>query len=240
MRNRNTHNRLSLTTKNPFRGKASLVLRCLLAGPSKSWTGIALAQELGLSSAWVNRIIGTLEIDRYITRSGTGPKDKISLIKPKELLDRWRQVYSINRNHMSHYFIVKGDPLKILPDISNKLSLNYALTGYAVANKVSKSVTNAIPMVYLWPKSGKGDDLKWALIKLENLHRFLPVGKGANIIVLEPFQKDSVFFGAHTINRMPCVSPLQLYLDLAGLDRGEFVIKELKGFWKKNGMDYVV
>lgn len=225
---------------NPFKGKGSLVLRKLLENPKKQWAGKELATELNLSSAWVNRVVGTLEFEKFIERSGAGPQDTIYLKYPKKLIEKWVQSYHFDFNKIFLYLKLKDDPVKTLAKLSESLKFNYAVTGYRAANLIKKTTVDEIPMVYLWPSSNQSSDFKPLLMKLENIHSFLPVTKGANLILLKPYLKDVVFFGSHAIRNTHTVSPLQLYLDLSTLDRGKYIIDELEPFWKKKGMDYVI
>jgi hypothetical protein len=240
MRKRLNTNKLSLTTVNPFKGKASLVLRSLLAHPEKSWTGTKIAINLGLSTAWVNRVIGTLEIEQIIKRSGLGPSDKIQLTKPKELIKKWKQHYHIQQNVFYHYLVQEKNPVKQLNNLSTKIGFDYAITGYAAANTINPIVHNAIPMAYLWPKSNQQNDFESCVFKIENIFNFIPVRKNANIIIIKPIQKNAALFDSYTKNKTHYVSPLQLYLDLLGLDRGEFVIKELETYWEKRNLSYAL
>jgi hypothetical protein len=49
-----------------------------------------------------------------------------------------------------------------------------------------------------------------------------PAEKGANVVLLRPYYKESVFFGARRIKGIEVVSDVQLYLDLKNFPvRGE-------------------
>ena len=135
---------------------------------------------------------------------------------------------------------VKGDPLKLLHKLGPELGFQYAVTGYVAANYIKETTFNAPPMVYLYALKKSQISFNEILMKLENIHNYISVLKKANLIILQPFQKEGVFIESKRIKGVNCVSPLQLYLDLHGLDRGSFVIEELNDHWQENGLFYEV
>lgn len=226
---------------NPFRGQAELVLRALFSSPDHSASGRDLARNLGLSQAWINKVLATLEANRLVQRNAQGPASKTTLIHPAKLLKRWTLEYQIELNPHHFYFDKTQSPLPTLRNIAKKENWQYALTGYAAANLIEKTIYGDFPpMSYLWPDRGKGHSFEDVLLKLENIYRLMPVKKHANLIILEPYQKERVFFEMKKRKDHQTVSPLQLFLDLYSLDRGKFVIKELKAYWSKHGIPYEI
>src|SRR5262249_49156017 len=151
---------------------------------------------------------------------------------------KWAHHYQISLNPKHLYLFLDKSPLKRLMAIAEKEKWNCALTGYEAANLIQSSSSGAPPMVYLWPWAESKSSFKQILSRLENQHRFIPVGKEANLIILEPFQKDAVFFGSRKIKGIHVVSPIQLILDLHALDQGEFIINSLASFWEENRIPY--
>lgn len=229
------------TVINPFSGMASVVLRLLLSDASKEWSGREIAGALKVSQSWVNIILGTLEAYKLVERHQKGRDSHTKVVAPADLLQRWSSQYNIHLNGFYLYLDMTKNPLKKIKEVCELEGHSYALTGYVAANKICKTIYGDVPpMVYLWPQSGKSEDFKKVLNRLENIHQLIPVKKQANLILLKPFQGEKVFFGSGVIKDYPVVSPLQLYLDLVDLDRGKFVISELSDFWKKKGMSYVL
>lgn len=226
---------------NPFKGGASLVLRFLLSDVTREWAGREIAAQLKVSQSWVNTILATLEAYRLVERHQKGRDSLTKVIAPTDMLARWSSQYNIHLNGFYLYLDMTKNPLKRIKEVCEMEGHSYALTGYIAANKISKTIYGDVPpMVYLWPQSGEAKDFQKVLNRFENIHQFIPVKKQANLILLKPFQGEKVFFGSGVIKGFPVVSPLQLYLDLADLDRGKFVISELADFWKKKGMSYVL
>ncbi len=226
-------------TINPFKGNAELVIRALFAGPDQSSSGRDLARHLDLSQAWVNRVLTALESSRLVQRNTQGPSSETKLIKPAKLLHRWTLEYRIDLNPYHLYLDRHEDPLTHLRELAEQEGFRYALTGYAAANLIKKIIHGDFPpMLYLWPNKGSKVAFEDMLLKLENVHQLVPVKKHANLIILQPLQKDRVFFGAKEHEGYVTVSPLQLFLDLYALDRGAFVIKELKDYWEEHGIPY--
>ncbi len=226
-------------SKNPFKGNAGLVIRLLFTDLEKSWTGQEIAKELKLSQAWVNRVLATLELHGIVQRLMKGPYSATQLTQPAELLKKWVHYYQLSLNPEHFYLFLEKSPLKQLKVIAEKEKWNYALTGYEAANLIQSVSSGAPPMVYLWPSSKSKISFKQILSRLENQHRFIPVKKEANLIILEPYQKEAVFFESLKVNGMTMVSPLQLILDLYGLDKGKYIIDSLASFWEKHHIPYV-
>lgn len=227
---------INLDPSRLFKGQAGLVVRKILGSPCHKWSGRTLALELGMSQAWVNRVLAYLLKEQLILRSQQGRSSVTEIKNTQDLLNQWIHYYHINHNHF--YFYLKENPLKELQKTSLRENFNYALTGFEAANQIKKIVHNVPPMIYVWPKNNDPQSFKDVLTKLENVYDFIPVKKKANLIILKPVQKQAVFFESRIIKDIPVVSPVQLFLDLYGLSRGKFIIEQLSEYWKKNNIDY--
>lgn len=223
---------------NPFKGDASLIIRLLLTDVDKPWSGQEIAQKLELSQAWVNRVLKTLETQGIVQREMKGPYSVTQLIDPAQILKKWVHLYEISLNSKYFYLLLDKSPLKKLMAIAEKEKWNCAVTGYEAANLIRPSSSGAPPMVYLWPPAESKISFKQILSRLENQHRFIPVSKEANLIILEPSQKDALFFDARKVKGVTVVSPIQMFLDLYGLDQGKYIIQSLAAFWEKNRIPY--
>ena len=85
----------------PFKGKAGLVTRQLLSNPLEVWTGHGLAKKLGLSQAWVNRILDSLVRQRLVQREAKCLKSQTRLLTTKNILKKWVSSYNMEQN--PHY-----------------------------------------------------------------------------------------------------------------------------------------
>jgi len=225
----------------PIKGRAELVIRALFSSPDYVASGRDLSRSLNISQSWINKVLAALEANGFVQRNKQGPASKTTLINPTKLLKRWTLEYQIELNTYNLYFDKTESPLITIPKIAKKEDLQYALTGYAAANLIEKTVYGEFPpMIYLWPGQSNDQSFEDMLLKLENIYRLMPVKKHANMILLQPIQKDRVFFEMETRRNLNIVSPLQLFLDLYSLDRGEFVIKELKKYWDRHGIPYAI
>ncbi len=226
------------TAINPFKGKASRVLRALMRDPKRVWHGVELAEELQLSQAWVNRVLKTLEKERIVQRGGAGRYARgTELLRPKELLRKWVQHYNFNQNLTYLYLIQKKDPIAHFKQVCKKTGGRYALTGYAAANMIRKIVHHAPPMAYYWPGSELFKNTRSIFKLLENQHGFIPVLKEANLILVTPLQFEIVF-NSQSIKGINIVSPLQLFLDLYTMDADKYVIRQLADYWNKHQIPY--
>ncbi|HEX5034604.1 MAG TPA: type IV toxin-antitoxin system AbiEi family antitoxin, partial [bacterium] len=177
---------------------------------------------------------------RIVRRNFKGPNSTTQLIEPKDLLRKWIHNYQIFVNQMYFYLFLDKLPLKKLMAIAKEENWQAALTGYEAANQIQTSSSAAPPMIYLWPKSSSESSFRRILSRLENQHRFIPVGKDSNLIILEPFQKEAVFYGSRKVKGLTIVSPIQLFLDLYGMDQGKTLINSLAPFWEENKVPYEI
>ena len=225
--------------QNPFRGKAGQVVRRLLTEPERHWKGAELARELNLASTWVSRVLSNLARQRLLQTGGRGARNKgTSLLNAKEMLARWLATYSFSGHRPHLYLIQEKDPLQYLDQVAEKIGAQYALTGYVAANLITPVIEKVVPMAYFWPPEAWAKTYRAGLARLENEFRFIPVLKYANLVLLEPYIKEDVFFGRRKTQGIYTVSPLQLFLDLFTMAPERFVIEQLEDYWKENKVPY--
>ena len=199
---------------NPFKGAGSLVLRRLLAEPTREWTGIELARELDLSNPWCNKVLNTLESEKIVERGGRGLAASTRLINAKELLAQWTTVYRFPKNTF-HGFITKDkDALQSLIEACEKEGWLYAATGRSALKLKFKATVSGPETVFVSPR-GLGyqayvDMLKRLLTK----HGFYKVQNNPDIRVINPVLGRSVYYECESLHGIKVVSPLQLYLDV--------------------------
>jgi len=207
--------------RSPFSDKASLILRLMLEG-DKVWGVRELADEVSLDAGYVSRMFKELEKRNYLIRKN----GKGKLQYRNELLTDWIDFYDYMGNEENKFFCLSKGPEEILDKLKNiriSKEIVYALSfqagaslvaPYAVYNDVHIYVSNKKSFAFLVDK-----------LKLKS------VEKGANIFVLNPHYRHSVFYNKQKIQNLWVVSDLQLYLDLykyphRGLEQAEHLYEK--------------
>ncbi len=191
----------------PFSDKASLILRELLRAPKRLWGIRELAEKIGLDPGYVSRIARSLNESGYASRAG----GKLKIRFPKEILDDWVRAYDLKRNQLHRFFILAPDVESILSRLRKMeipRSVEYALSVQAGAGLVSPHAVYKEVHMYVGDDKGikffkKDLDLKDA-------------DQGANLVLMAPYYKHSVFYDSREIQGLRVVSDIQLYLDLYG------------------------
>ncbi len=200
---------------NLFSNKAGLIVRLLLKHPEQTWKGTEIADQLKMKSRWVNCVLDTLESYQFVKREGWGTQSTTKLINPDKLLRHWQTIYRFHHHKVFQYYFPNGDPLNRLEEAADKLGFLWATTGPYAGSLIEKRTTG-IPVVYLLVK-GHLKAFKALLATLEDIYGFLPVGKGPNIILVQPKDSTGVFYDLQSHHGIPVVSDIQLRLDTAAL-----------------------
>lgn len=189
---------------------ASMILRELFKDVSKSWKLKYLSDELGCSIGMVSRVKNYLQEQEWLNMTAHG----MQITKPKEVLDNWSKMYSIDSKHIINCYSL--DLPAVFEDkcaeIKRQRDIDCYLTGFSGGVRYAPVVR--YNRVHLW-------------IREEDVNEFLEVtdckkvDSGANVILYilpgEEYIKDS-----RVINGNQVVSPVQAYLDCAQLKgRGE-------------------
>lgn len=188
----------------PFAPKSARVTRTLLLDPARWWRQKDLADSTGLDDGNVSRIVRRLEDEDLLERRERElrPRD------PDLLLDAWAQDYRFDRHQvvLGH---LSGGGMEVARDLDERLAdaeVTHAFTGLPAAWAMSGFARFRLTSVYV-----VGDP---HLVAEETEMRLGE--KGANVQLLGP-DDDGVFAGATEFNRLPCVAPVQAYLDLLSL-----------------------
>ncbi|MHB8840476.1 MAG: type IV toxin-antitoxin system AbiEi family antitoxin [Candidatus Aquicultor sp.] len=206
-------------SRDPFADKASLVLRAMFEQPQKQWGIHELANKLGITAGFVSKIINSINQRGYASKSEEG----ISLINPKSVLEDWVHAYSYKKNYQHNYFYPAPSAKSII-DVLKRLDggkdIEYALALQAGAYLVAPYAEFDSVHVY-----AKDSDARERLVNLLGLRR---VDRGSNFVILDPYYKQSVFYGKREESGLPVVSDLQLYIDLynyplRGLEQAEHI-----------------
>lgn len=190
-----------------FRDKASIVLKKMLSDKNCRWKIRDLNKETGVSLGYVSEVINSLKESAFVTRSNEG---SVKLVRISELLSDWLGFYKFNRqNKIYPYYINESEPediMEYIQNVSDNLpSQKYCFTLHAAASFISPWTKYSAVHMYvdgpyqIWEK-------KLGLIKAE---------RDANIFLVQPYYKTSVFADAQNVGRFfSIVSDIQLFLDL--------------------------
>jgi hypothetical protein len=191
--------------RGPFSDKASLILRETMKNRNRQWGIRELAQKLVLDPGYVSRIAKSLEASGYVTRSIR----KLSIRSPREILEDWVRFYDFKKNELNPFFIQASSVdsiLQHLHKIKIARKMKYALSVQAGASLVAPHAV--FKEVHLYVENRQG--IEYFIEKLDL--RGAP--QGANLVLMLPYYKHSVFYDPREIDGLRVVSDIQLYLDL--------------------------
>jgi len=191
----------------PFSDKASLILRELLKDPKRQWGIRELAEKIALDPGYVSRMAKSLSESGYASRAS----GKIKILSPKEILDDWVRAYDLKKNELHRYFVLAPDVKSILQrlrkiDIPRKIE--YALSVQAGAGLVAPHAVYKEVHMYV----GDGEGIEFFKKELD----LKDADQGANLVLMMPYYKHSVFYDSREVEDLRVVSDIQLYIDLYG------------------------
>ena len=211
--------------RNPFSDKASLILRVMLKDAEHLWGIREMAEETGLNPGYVSRIAEELEKREYIVRV----KNKLQLRSPEGVLDDWVRAYNFKKNKLLRYFCMAKSSSDILSEFSKieiPGDIGYALSVQAGASLISPY--SVFKEVHVYVRNQKDIEYFEKQLKLSIAEQ------GANLVIMLPYYKNSVFFDSRIVKKLWVVSDIQLYLDLyeypiRGREQAEHLLdKQLK------------
>ena len=188
----------------PFAPKSARITRTLLLDPARWWRQKELADATGLDDGNVSRIVRRLDDEALLERRDRElrPRD------PNLLLDAWAEDYRFDR-HQAVLGHLSGGGIEIARELDDRLAdadINHAFTGLPAAWAMSHFARFRLTSVYV-----EGDP-HVAAEKTD-----IRIGeKGANVQLLGP-DDDGVLAGGEEFDGLPCVAPVQVYLDLLNL-----------------------
>ncbi len=218
------------TGRNPFSDKASLILRAMLQDAARHWGIREMAEKTHLNPGYVSRMAEELLKRKYILRQN----NKLCLRSPEGILDDWVRRYEVKKNKSVKYFCMAASSAEILDKIKKlkiPKDITYALSVQAGASLISPYAV--FKEVHLYVQHQK--DIQF----FEKHMQLNATDQGANLILLLPYYKHSVFFGSRWVQDCCVASDVQLYLDLynypiRGREQAEHLYnKQLQSLWNQ-------
>lgn len=199
-----------------FAAKSSRVARRLLLDPARWWMQKDLSEHTGLDPGQVSRVVKRLSSDQLLERDGVRlrPRD------PDLLLDAWADDYRFERHDIVTGHL-SGSGVALARDLDERLrdaGIEHAFTGLPAAWAIEGFARFRLTSVYVTGDPRDAGDV----VGLRRNER------GANVQLIGPVDR-GVFDGQQQINGLPCVSAVQVYLDLAHLpERAAEAAKQLR------------
>ena len=193
--------------RDPFSDKATLILRVLLTSGSYQWGIRELADKTGLNPGYVSRMAKALEDLNYIARV----KNKLRARSPGDVLDDWARAYNLKKNESQSYFCMAVRPEEILQklrELNIPNNVKYALSVQAGASLIAPY--SVYKEVHIYVENEK--DIEFFRKKLD----LKDADRGANVVLMIPHYRHSVFYDSRIVQGLPIVSDIQLYIDLHG------------------------
>ena len=186
-----------------FGPRGSRITRRLLIEPTEAVRQRTLAISTGLNEGHTSRIVGKLLESGLVERRDGG----ISVTDSDALLDAWRDDYRFDRHHVIRGHIPARGGDALIHSIAESLSKTeepYAATALPAAWLWTGFAGFRLATVYLstFPSTGLIKDLS-----------FREEARGANTWLVVP-NDEGVFDGSEVVDGIPCVHPVQIYVDL--------------------------
>jgi hypothetical protein len=207
-----------------FTPKASRIVRVLLMEPQKPWKMEELAKTSEVSLGQVGKVKSVLFEQELAEKTKNG----FRLTNPENLLREWSSKYSYRKNSGIDYYSMKEIPVleRELAGLCSKEGIRYGLTLFSGAARVAPYARYNRASAYIEERL---DDVARGLdLKLTT--------SGPNLTLMIPYDQ-GVFYGSKVYEGISVVSPIQLYLDLAGYkgrgeEAAEFLFdKEIRNSW---------
>lgn len=191
---------------NLFAAKSSRVARILVYRIDQSLTQRQLANLTHLGEGYVSRIVRGLEAAGLVARRLDGA---VKVTDPGLLIDAWHEVYDFSKQKIVRGHLPARSGTTLLKNLSNALfesGLEHAATGLGAAWLYTRFVSFRTATLLVKDLTAAA-----ALSKIG----FAATDEGANTWLVVP-NDESVFWEAERLDGVPCVHPLQVFLDLKG------------------------
>ncbi|MGD0452231.1 MAG: type IV toxin-antitoxin system AbiEi family antitoxin [Solirubrobacteraceae bacterium] len=199
-----------------FAPKSSRVTRALLLDPERWWRQKELREHSDLDASRVSRVVRRLEDDDLLARDG-------AMVRPRDrdlLLDAWADEYRFDRHDIITGHL-SGSGVELARELDHRLrhaGVDHAFTGLPAAWALDRFARFRLNSVFVHGDPRAAADA----IELRRNER------GANVQLVGPNDR-GVFDGQRSIDDLPCVSLVQVYLDLLALpERASEAAEELR------------
>ena len=189
---------------NPFKGKASRIVRALLANPRQWFRVTELAETVKVSAGLCVKTLRTLETDLHVRRDR---HRRVRLADGEALLRRWAAVSSNAFRNAGRFASPILDPDELAMRLSERLGrlgMEYALTRLSAARFIEPYAPARVVDVYLDDESGDSP---------RDLNLF-PVHRGESVRLVRPSDA-GVFQFTEERQGVTVVNPVQLFVDLS-------------------------
>ena len=204
---------------NLFAPKSSRVVRVLLESYPHEIMQKDLPSLIGLGKGYISRILSRLAGGFFIEKDENGA---ISVPDPNLLLETWRESYVFEKHTIRKGHMAGRSSQDVLLSLSRALAhrnIPHAATGLASAWLHTHFAGFRISTVFL---AAFPPEPEWGEIGIRWEER------GGNVWLVQP-NDEAVFRGCTEIDSVPCVTPLQTYLDLRGHpERSEEAAEEIR------------
>lgn len=186
-----------------FTPRRARIVRRLLLEPRRRWSQAELARTTESAPSQVHTVAhalseaGLLAIERY----------GLTLTRPSALLEIWAEAYRFDRHRLLAGHVTARSGPELLDRVVGafrEVGPAFALTGLAAAWRMAPMAQYRLVSLYARGEPGA---------KLLDGLGFRPESRGANLWLLMP-DDEGVFDGEADWEGVPCVSPLQVWLDL--------------------------
>lgn len=188
-----------------FSPSASRISRVLLMSPGEWWRQTELVERTGLSAGYVSKVVRQLTVSDLVRRRASD--GALEVADRAALLDAWAAEYDLSRHHIERFHTIGRSGISVLMGLAERLdqgSARWAATGLAAAWMYSEHAD--FRLVSLYAEHPLVNPAAYGL---------RPVERGENVWVLTP-NDPGVFDGVARPGGVPCVHPVQAWLDLAG------------------------
>jgi hypothetical protein len=188
-----------------FEARGSRLVRLLLLRPGRDWSVRECARLTELDPGYTSRVVRRLQEDELLAHEGR----RFRVRDPALLLEAWRDSADFSKHQIlrGHVPARSGEELlRLLTKRLDELQLGHAATGLGAAWLYDHFAMFRLATLYLrgWPTPAQ----------LEHLH-FREESSGANAWLAIP-NDGGVFMGQRPVDGIPCVDPVQVYVDLKG------------------------
>lgn len=190
-----------------FERRSSRLVRALLLEPARTWSVKQAAAAAGLEEGQTSRLLGRLRSQEFIERDASRA---YKLLDPARLASAWRDAADFRAHTIHPAHVVGRAGSEITLQVAETLrtqGVRFAATGLSAAWAYDHFAMHRLSTFYV-EKAPTGDLA--AALRRQNSGL-----DGANVWLVVP-NDDGVFNGTRDVDGLPCVHPVQVWVDLKG------------------------